>query len=385
VPRSKSGDGPVNGRKRAIDEAQESIAMSASVSEQTLGDSDQTLADVDQTSSDSDQTSAERDQWASDRDQAASDRDLASGVSARVHEVSRDVRQRAARQRGHSARARLDAAAKRDEMAHARDLAALARDLAADVRDLALRQRDAASEHGDDARAVTGAEIVIRAAGQRKRAARQRAQAAEQRELAAEDRHRAAQDREQAARERLRALTDRDALATQLAIVETDALTGARALAAGLTDLDHELDRYRQTGASLTVAYVDVVALDALSDTAGPRASDELLKRVVAVISEQLRSFDLIIRLGDDEFLCAMSNMTLPDARQRFSQAAAALAQAPHAGALRLGFAELRPGDSAAALIARADSELIDSRQDNHASHSDCADDTTATEGRARE
>jgi two-component system cell cycle response regulator len=229
-----------------------------------------------------------------------------------------------------------------------------------------MRDHDAASEQEDGERSVTGAEIVIRAAGQRKRAARYRMQAAQQRDLAAEDRHSAARDREQAARERLRALTDRDALAVQLAIVETDALTGARALAAGLTDLDHELDRCRETSGQLTVAYVDVVALQNLSDSQGPCASDELLKRVVAVISQQLRSFDLIIRLGEDEFLCAMSNMTLPDARQRFSQVAATLAQAPDAGAIRIAFAELRPNENAAELIARADTELSDSR---HASH----------------
>jgi hypothetical protein len=48
-----------------------------------------------------------------------------------------------------------------------------------------------------------------------------------------------------------------------------------------------------------------------------------------------------------------MSNITLLDARQHFSQVAAALAQAPYAGAIRVGFAELRHHDSAAELIAR--------------------------------
>jgi diguanylate cyclase (GGDEF)-like protein len=364
-----SGDRPdqTNG---AVEEFRKDIAMSGGVDEQTLADSDQTFADSDQTSADSDQTSADCDQLASDRDQAASDRDLASGVDAGAHAFSRDVRQRTARERGHSAQARLDAAGKRDEVAYARDLAALSRDLAADVRDLAMGEHDAASAREDGVRAVTGAEIVIRAAGQRKRAARYRAQAAAQRELAADDRRGAAHDRQQAALERLRALTDRDALAGQLAIVETDVLTGARALAAGLTDLDHELDRCRATAGSLAVAYVHVVALETLTDTGAAGASDELLRRVVAVIGEHLRSFDLVIRLGDDEFLCAMSNITLTDARERFSQVAAALARAPHAGAIRIGFAELAGDDSAARLIARADTQLPDRRDDDHDSRS---------------
>jgi len=386
VARATSGDHPVDAANGAIEDAlQESVAIGSGVDEQTLTDSDQTTSDGDQTTSDgdqttsdSDQTSADRDQCAADSDQAASDRDLASGVDARAHHRSREVRRRTARERGQSAQARLDAAGQRDAVAHARDLAALSRDLAADARDLAMAQHDAASEQDDGTRAVTGAEIVIRAAGQRRRAARNRVQAAQQRDLAAEDRHSAARDRAQAAGERLGALTDRDALAGQLAIVETDAVTGARALAAGLTDLDHELDRCRETSGQLTVAYVDVVALQNLSDTQGPCASDELRKRVVAVISEQLRSFDLIVRLGDDEFLCAMSNMTLPDVRERFSQVAATLAEAPYAGAIRIAFAELRPDDNAAELIARADRELSDSRHGTHNGRSAPVDDTKA-------
>ena len=261
------------------------------------------------------------------------------------------------RGREQSAQERLNAAGRRDAIAQARDLAALSRDLAADMRDLVMQPDDAATEHEDDARATTGAGVVVRAAGQRERAARYRAQAAEQRDRAAEDRRVAAQDREQAARERLRALSDRDALAGQPASTETDGLTGARTAAAGLTDLDHELDRCRETGGRLAVAYVDVVALETLSDTNGPGTSDELLQRVVAVISEQLHSFDLVIRLGHDVFLCAMPNLTVQDARLRFSEVAAALVQGPHAGAIRVGFAELGSGDTAAELIARADTE----------------------------
>jgi len=249
----------------------------------------------------------------------------------------------------------MDAAAARDEVSRARDLAALERDVAADARDLAMRQRDRDFEQQDGAHAATGAEIIIRAAGQRKRAVRYRKQAAEQRELAAIDRLQAAHDRESGALERVRALADRDTLARQLAIVERDPLTGARTLAAGLTDLDHEIDRCRETGGRLTVARVEVVALETLSDTAGPSAGDELLERVGALIAEQLRSFDLIIRLGDEEFLCAMSNMTLHDARRRFSQVGSGLAAAPDPGAIRVGFAELRRQDATAELIARAD------------------------------
>ena len=339
--------------------------QSLSDSEQTLSDSEQTLSDVDQTSSDSDQTSSDSDQLAADEDQAASDRDLAAGGSSSTHDASRDVRervtlqrQRTADQREQTAQTRLDVASQRDEVADARDLVALARDRAAAARDLAMAQLDAADEGEPDPRAITGTEVALRAAEQRRRAARYRAKAVEHRALAAADRDVAARDREQAAGERKQALEDREALARELAIAATDMLTGARTRAAGLTELDHEVDRCRRTSGLLVVVYVDVVGLKTVNDTQGHAEGDALLKRVVALIRAHLRSYDLIIRLGGDEFLCAMSNTTLFDARERFGQVAAALSDMSEPGAIRTGLAELVPDETAAELIARADGQL---------------------------
>jgi diguanylate cyclase (GGDEF)-like protein len=329
--------------------------------EQTLADTDQTLGDADQTSAERDQSGADRDQVASDRDQAASDRDLADGVNADQHQASREIRRRSALQRGQTAAIRLASARERDATAHARDVAGLARDRAAAARDLAMAQRDRGSQF-DSARAVTGAEIVMRAAEQRRRAAQYRAQAAEHRDQAALDREAAAEDREQAARDRLQALADCEALARALAVTEIDPLTGARARAAGLADLNHEVDRCHRTGGTLVVAYVDAVGLKLVNDTGGQDAGDRLLRRLVALIREHVRSYDLIIRLGGDEFLCAMERMSLRDSRARFSEIASALAGSSEAGAIRFGFAELTADETAAELVARADRELVDSR-----------------------
>jgi diguanylate cyclase (GGDEF)-like protein len=333
-------------------------------SEQTLAESEQTLADSDQTSGERDQTSADSDQAASDRDQAASDRDLAYGVDPREHEASREIRRRTSLQREQTAAARLQSAHERDATAQARDLAALARDQAAAARDLAMARRDVDDEL-DDARAVSAADVIMRAAEQRRRARDARLQAAEHREQAARDREAAARDREQGARDRLQALADREALARALAITEIDPLTGARTRAAGLADLDRELDRSRRTSGTLVVVYVDVVGLKRLNDSEGHDAGDRLLKRVVALITEHLRPYDLIVRLAGDEFLCVMSNMTLTDARRRFSVIAGGLAASSEPGALRTGFAELTGDESATELITRADSQLIDSHREH--------------------
>ena len=205
----------------------------------------------------------------------------------------------------------------------------------------------------------------MRAGEQRKRARDYRVQAAEHRWRAALDREAAATDREQNAGDRLQALADREALARALAVTESDPLTGARARAAGLADLDRELDRRRRTGGTIVVVYVDIVGLKKLNDTEGHEAGDLLLKRVVALITEHLRPYDLIVRLGGDDFLCAMSNMTLPDARRRLSAIAAALGATSGGGTFRAGFAELTGDETATELLAGADSQLLDIRREH--------------------
>jgi diguanylate cyclase (GGDEF)-like protein len=247
-------------------------------------------------------------------------------------------------------------AAARDEVAHARDVAAVARDQIATLQDRELTARDA--ERADAEGSPDGTHASHRAPEHRRRAARDRAAAAEGRARAASDREHAARDREHAARDRLHAQADREALLRQLTIAETDALTGARTRAAGLGDLEHEIDRSRRTSAPLVVAYLDVVGLKAVNDSQGHGAGDALLRRVVGGIRSHMRSYDLIVRLGGDEFLCAMSGATRNDARTRFRAIQVALASGPDPCEIRVGFAALSPQDSAGELIERADAEL---------------------------
>jgi diguanylate cyclase (GGDEF)-like protein len=149
-----------------------------------------------------------------------------------------------------------------------------------------------------------------------------------------------------------------DALLRELAIAETDQLTGARTRAAGLRDIDHEIARAHRTRGLLVAAYVDVVGLKIVNDTRGHAAGDALLRRVVHTVRSQLRPYDLIVRLGGDEFLCAMPGATIQEARQRFGTIQGALGSDPDPGEIKYGFAELGHADTTADLIGRADAEL---------------------------
>jgi len=338
----------VDSTGKAIGAQQEEIApvAGALIDDQSAADRDQVLADTDQAGSDSDQTAAGREQAAADSDQAASDRDLAHGGDPLVYDSSREVRGRSAQQRRYSAQGRLETADARDRSARSRDLIAIARDRAAEVRD-----RDAALTEDRE-------EIVVRAAADRRSAAGDRTAAAESRSRAAADRHQGARDREQATHDRLQAQTDRDELLHQLALAETDGLTGTHARATGLNHIDQEIERARRTTAPLVVAYIDVVGLKAVNDAYGHAAGDALLQRAVDGIRGHLRSYDLIVRIGGDEFLCVMSGATIADAEHRFSVIQAGLAADSDRCEIRVGFAALAPEDSAAELIRRADAEL---------------------------
>lgn len=244
----------------------------------------------------------------------------------------------------------------RDAAADVSDAEAQARDRAADARDDAMDRTDEEVARRDGARAVTGAEVVVRAAGLRRRSAGHRERSAALRMLAAGDRRAAAEDRAQAALGRRRARVDRDGLARRLDIAEADPLAGARTRVAGLHDLEREVDRCRRATGPLVVAYVGVAGLDDTGDGAGCG----LVQYVVTLIRAHVRSYDLVVVVGDDELVCAMPGVTAADARERFAIIADALAAGPRSAAIRTGLAELTSIETATDLIARARANLFD-------------------------
>jgi diguanylate cyclase (GGDEF)-like protein len=350
-------DGAQTGADR--DQTTADAAQTGADRDQTTADAAQTAADRDQTNADRDQRAADRDQLASDTDQAASDDDHAHGVGNTTYEHSRAIRASSTEVRGESARERIETAEERDAVAAQRDVAARLRDSAADARDREADARDlqlvrSAGDSGSE-RATTAAQIIARAASDRRRAAADRERAAAHRAESARDRQHAADDRRQAAEDRLRAEAERD-------VAAIDPLTGARQRGPGLQELTREIDRAHRGGVRLVAVYIDVDGLKAANDTFGHRAGDALLTQVVAVMQAHLRAYELVTRLGGDEFLCVLSDVTIERARSRFTEIAHELGHCPEPASISVGFAQLTDGDSAAELINRADIDLLANR-----------------------
>ncbi len=62
---------------------------------------------------------------------------------------------------------------------------------------------------------------------------------------------------------------------------------------------------------------VDVDDLKAANDRHGHAAGDALLREVAMAITSAMRAYDVAVRWGGDEFVCALSDMTLDVAAER--------------------------------------------------------------------
>jgi diguanylate cyclase (GGDEF)-like protein len=161
--------------------------------------------------------------------------------------------------------------------------------------------------------------------------------------------------------DRLRALVDQCArLAGQVTV---DELTEALRRGAGMAALQREIDRSRRLpGKGLAVIFIDVDGLKAVNDRDGHAAGDERLRATVAAMRERLRSYDLIIRYGGDEFVCVLTDSSAADAERTAATLRAHVAERTD-GTISVGIAALEPGDSVDALVQRADAALYAGRR----------------------
>lgn len=75
------------------------------------------------------------------------------------------------------------------------------------------------------------------------------------------------------------------------------------------------MDSARRTGRPLTMASLDLDRFKQINDNLGHQRGDQVLKQVATVMAESVRSTDLLVRIGGDEFLLVMDDTDQKSAR----------------------------------------------------------------------
>ncbi|WP_020410088.1 GGDEF domain-containing protein [Hahella ganghwensis] len=88
----------------------------------------------------------------------------------------------------------------------------------------------------------------------------------------------------------------------------TDELTRVANRRSFVGSVDSELSRCRRTGASMTLALLDLDHFKAVNDTYGHIVGDAALRHVAQLIRQSLRQYDILGRIGGEEFAVFLSN-----------------------------------------------------------------------------
>jgi len=162
--------------------------------------------------------------------------------------------------------------------------------------------------------------------------------------------------------ERLRAMAGLTQKLAELA--SHDDLTGALRRSAGLSALQREIDRSRRVGGTgIVVIFLDADGLKRVNDTEGHAAGDRLLVDVVAAIRRRVRSYDLVIRYGGDEFVCALVEESLIDAQRTLADIRRQFTTRTHGHTISAGVATVDDTDTAESVVAKADAALYAERR----------------------
>jgi diguanylate cyclase (GGDEF)-like protein len=142
----------------------------------------------------------------------------------------------------------------------------------------------------------------------------------------------------------------------------TDHLTGAynRRAIDGL--VAQEIERTERYGGTFSVVLLDVDHFKAVNDAHGHPVGDAVLQEVIACLRLELRSVDQIGRWGGEEFLLLLPQVEGDEARRAAERLRERVAAHPFppAGPITIssGVATWRPGETRAALVARADAAM---------------------------
>lgn len=101
----------------------------------------------------------------------------------------------------------------------------------------------------------------------------------------------------------------------QFEAMTRDAMTGCYNRLYFDEELSRELSYAARSGGSITVAMIDLDHFKDVNDTHGHAAGDQVLAEVGRVLIDMLRQYDLVARIGGEEFALLMRNADLATGR----------------------------------------------------------------------
>lgn len=149
--------------------------------------------------------------------------------------------------------------------------------------------------------------------------------------------------------------------------VDTDALTGALNRQGFNEAMAREVARARRHGQPLAVVMVDIDHFKRVNDEFGHAAGDQVLVRTANLLRSCVRESDLVARWGGEEFV-VVAPMTGEAGGLRLAEKLRAIMASTHLGprdavTASFGVAELGPGETIDALLARADGALYRAKE----------------------
>jgi diguanylate cyclase (GGDEF)-like protein len=145
----------------------------------------------------------------------------------------------------------------------------------------------------------------------------------------------------------------------------TDGLTGLYNRRCFDAEIHVFIERARAIGGGLVLIAMDLDHFKPVNDTLGHAAGDFVLKAVGAILQRGVRKTDLPCRIGGDEFVLLLADLSEAEARTRAETLRTEIGTFPHPGNDRgiritttMGGTQYRSGESAAELMKRADEAL---------------------------
>ncbi|MHA6333740.1 GGDEF domain-containing protein [Qipengyuania sp. CAU 1752] len=150
----------------------------------------------------------------------------------------------------------------------------------------------------------------------------------------------------------------------------TDELTGLANRREFMASLDRAIASAKRNGTPLALALLDIDHFKRINDTYGHPAGDAVIRAIATTSVDVMRGQDTVGRLGGEEFAIILPDCSPGDAFvccERLRMAISTLDLEMETGepicvTVSTGLATYVPGDSAEAMIARADAALYDAK-----------------------